>query len=363
MKKIDRYILSKYLTTFFFCLLLFTVIVVVIDLSEKTDDFVKSKLSGWQIFVQYYTGFIPRLDAMLFPLFVFIAVIFFTSKMAERSEVVAILSSGVSFRRFLFPYWIGGILLTVLLWSVYHFVLPDANTKWGVFQAKYLDMNFGGAPDATKNYYFRLDSNSYAGIRYYDTINKRGNNFFVQKFENNRMVYNLRSDNIVWDTASKKWTLMNAMERFFVGKNSKESMKFSRSLVMDYNFKPRDLKKEEYLKDRLPTPELNEVIRMEKLRGSENINSFLVERYNRDSIPVSVIILTLIGAILASRKVRGGSGLHLAAGVLLSVLYVLFSRFALVFSTKGDFSPLVAAWLPNVFFGLLAFYFYKRAPK
>ncbi|MES2429448.1 MAG: LptF/LptG family permease [Bacteroidota bacterium] len=362
MKKIDRYILSKYLTTFFFCLILFTAIVVVIDLSEKTDNFVQSKLSAWQIITDYYFGFIPRLDAMLFPLFVFIAVIFFTSKMAERSEVVAILSSGVSFRRFLFPYWIGGIFLSILLWLVYHFVLPNANTIWGSFQAKYVDTNFGNTGRANQNYYFRIDSNSYAGIRYYDTSRKRGDVFFIQRFSKDKLIYNLRSDNIAWDTATKKWKLTNVMERFFTA-TQKETVKFSRTITESYNFKPRDLRPDEYLKDRLPTPELNQVIKMEKVRGSEDINSFLVERYNRDSIPVSVIILTLIGAVLASRKVRGGSGFHLALGVMLSVLYILFGRFALVFATKGDFTPWLAAWLPNIVFALLAIYLYKRAPK
>src|SRR2546425_8385072 len=141
MKKIDSYILKKYLTTFLYCLLLFTLMVVVIDISEKTDDFVKSKLSVWRIISDYYLGFIPRIDAMLFPLFVFIAVIFFTARMADRSEVIAIISSGVSFRRFLFPYWIGGIILTSILWLGYQFVLPKANAIWGTFEAKYVDVN------------------------------------------------------------------------------------------------------------------------------------------------------------------------------------------------------------------------------
>src|SRR5882724_8959404 len=143
IKKIDRYILQKYLSTFFFCLLLMTAIVVVVDVSEKTDDFVKSKLPAGKIITDYYFGFIPRIDAMLFPLFAFIAVIFFTSKMATRSEVIAILSSGVSFRRFLLPFFAGGLILAALLWFGYQYVVPKANKKWGDFEAKYIDPNFG----------------------------------------------------------------------------------------------------------------------------------------------------------------------------------------------------------------------------
>ncbi len=364
MKKIDRYILSKYLTTFFFCLILFTAIVVVVDISEKTDNFVKSKLPISKIITDYYLGFIPRIDAMLFPLFVFISVIFFTSKMAGRSEIIAILSSGVSFRRFLLPYVVGGVFLSVILWMGYQYVVPKANLKWGNFEAKYIDGPV--APESNNSnfkqrLYFKLDSNSYVGIRGYDTILRSGNGFFVQSFSDNKLVYNLRSDQFTWDTATGKWKLFNVVERRL--DSISENITRSTEMLVSYNFKPRDLRKDEYLKDQLPTPELDEFIKLERLRGSEMLNTLLVERYNRDAIPVSVLILTIIGAVLASRKIRGGSGLHLAIGVVISVLYILFGRFSLVFATKGNFTPFLAAWTPNILFGVLAFYLYKKAPK
>ncbi len=364
MKKIDRYILSKYLSTFFFCLLLLTAVVVVIDVSEKTDDFVKSKLPVIKIITDYYFGFIPRIDAMLFPLFVFISVIFFTSKMASRSEIVAILSSGVSYKRFLLPFVVGGILLASILWVGYQYVIPKANKKWGDFDKKYIGGNYGnnsGNPTYKQNIYFRNDSNTYIGIRGYDTVSKIGNGFFVQRFADNKLIFNLRADNFNWDTASKKWKLTNVEERTFEGIN--EKVKRISEVKLSYNFKPINLRQDEYLKDQMPTPDLNAHIKLEKLRGTENLSSLLVERYNRDAIPASVIILTIIGAVLASKKVRGGSGLHLAIGVIISVMYILFSRFSIVFATKGNFAPLLAAWLPNTIFGILAFYLYKRAPK
>lgn len=360
-KKIDRYILSKYLTTFFFCLILFTVIVVVIDISEKTDDFVKSKLPLWKIITDYYFGFIPRIDALLFPLFVFISVIFFTSKMAGRSEVIAILSSGVSFRRYLLPFIAGGLILSLMLWYGYRYVVPKANKKWGDFEAVYID---GVQPNSIvykEKLYFRIDSTTYAGIKGYDTVSKRGNSFFVQHFSDHKLAYNLRADGFGWDTATRKWKLDNVVERRFDSLNEKITR--TPTLLMNYNFKPRDLRKDDYLKDQLPTPELDEFIALERLRGSEMLNTLLVERYNRDAIPASVLILTVIGVALASRKVRGGSGLHLAVGVLLSVAYILFGRFSLVFATKGSFTPFLAAWVPNIIFGVLAFYLYKKAPK
>jgi lipopolysaccharide export system permease protein len=363
MKKIDKYILSKYLTTFFFCLLLFTAIVVVVDISEKTDDFVKAKLPVSKIITDYYFGFIPRIDSLLFPLFVFISVIFFTSKMANRSEVIAILSSGVSFKRFLLPFFVGAILLGGTLWLGYQYVVPNANKKWADFQSKYIDPNFGGNSNESykQKIYFKLDSNTYAGIRGYDTINKIGNIFFINKFKGKNLVYNLRAESFSWDTAFKKWKLANVIERNIDSLN--EKVTHTSTLYKNYNFKPVDLRKNEYLKDQLITPDLNDLIKLEKLRGSEGINSLLVERYNRDAIPTSVIILTLIGAILASRKVRGGSGMHLAIGVLLSFVYILLSKLTFVFATKGNFSPLLSAWLPNIFFTFVAYYLYKKAPK
>ena len=362
MKIIDRYILKNFLSTFFFCILLLTMIVVVIDISEKTDDFVRSGLSPWRIFIDYYGNFIPHIDAMLFPLFTFIAVIFFTSRMADRTEVVAILSSGVSLRRFLLSYWIGGGLLALMLWAANHTILPRANAGWSNFEAKYVGGNLDYTKEFTgRNYYFRIDSNSYAGLRYYDTTSRAGSGFFIQKIIGNRLVYNLRSDNISWDTAVKKWKLNGITERTFAG--DMEKVKRTSSLTMQYNFRPRDLRRDDFLKDRMTTAELNDYIALQKLRGTEGINDLLVERYNRDAIPASLIILTLIGAILSSKKVRGGSGFHLAVGVILSVIYVLFSRLSVVFSIKGDFPPLLAAWVPNIIFGILAYYFYRRAVR
>ena len=362
MKILDKYILTKYLTTFFFCILLFTAIVVVVDISEKTDNFSKSNLSAYQIMTDYYFGFIPRIDALLFPLFVFISVIFFTSKMAGRSEVIAVLSSGVSYHRFIRPFLAGGIILSAVLWFGYQYVVPKANKKWGDFEKRYIDPSSpAGMNNSTykQNIYFKLDQNSYIGIRGYDTISKTGNGFFIQRFSDNKLLYNLRASNFNWDTITIKWKLTDVTERTLNDIN--ETVIKTPIKLMNFNFKPIDLRKDEYLKDQMSTPDLEAFIKMEKIRESDTVSSLLVERYNRDSIPASVIILTVIGTVLASRKVRGGSGAHIALGVVLSMTYILFSRFSVVFATKGSFTPLLAAWLPNIIFGLLAVFLYRRA--
>ncbi|HEV8079081.1 MAG TPA: LptF/LptG family permease [Chitinophagaceae bacterium] len=363
MKILDWYILKKYFLTFLFFLLALTAIAVIIDLSERTDDFAKTKLPALTILTQYYFGFIPRIDALLFPLFVFLSVIFFTSGLANRSEIIAILGNGISFPRFLRPYFIGGIILSAFLWWCNQSLLPKANAKWANFSAKYIDESYAGVRNQSfiNNYYFRLDSFSYAGIRYYDTVSRTGNSFFVQTFRNNQLVYNLRSETITWDTLTNKWRLTGVMERYIDG--IEENLKPHPVMQMEYNFKPMDLQRDEYMKDKLSTQELVDYIRLEKIRGSETVNSLSLEKNTRDAGPPSVLILTMIGAIVASKKIRGGSGIHLATGIVISVLYILISRFSSVFAMKGNFNPVLAAWLPNIFFAILAYYLYRRAPK
>ena len=363
MKILDWYILKKFLVTFFFCLIALTVIVIIIDLSERTDDFAKTKLPVSEIISQYYFGFVPRIDAMLFPLFIFIAVIFFTSKMANRSEIVAMLSSGISFGRFLRPYIFGGFVFTAFLWWCNQYVLPPANERWANFNTKYIDFNYAAYENTStiSNKYFKLDSFSYAGVRFYDTVSRTGNNFFIQRFNGTNLAYNLRAQNIRWDTATRKWKLENVTERRING--LKTDVTKSPSMQMNFNFKPRDLKRDDYMKDKLTTPDLDEYIKLEKIRGAENVNTLLLEKYNRSANPVSVFILTLIGASMASRKIRGGSGFHLAIGVLICVLYILVGRFSSVFSMKGNFNPFIAAWLPNIVFALLAYYLFRRSSR
>jgi lipopolysaccharide export system permease protein len=361
MKILDWYIIKKFFVTFFFCLIALTVIVVVVDLSEKTDDFAKTGLTAKQIITQYYFGFLPRIDAMLFPLFIFISVIFFTSGLANRSEIIAMLSTGISFGRFLRPYIVGGFLFTAFLWWCNQYVLPPANEKWANFNAKYIDYNYGGYVNTSTitNKYFKLDSFSYAGIRYYDTTNKSGSNFFIQRFNKESLIYNLRALSIKWDTSVKKWQLSNVVIRTINGLH--QNVKDTAMMHMNFNFKPRDLQRDEYMKDKMPTPELNQFIKLEKIRGSGDVNALLLEKNNRSAIPVSVFILTVIGACIASRKIRGGSGFHLALGFLICILYILVGRFASVFALKGNFNPVIASWLPNVVFGTFAWILYRRS--
>ena len=365
MGKIDWYILKNFLVTFVFCMLLFMVVAVAVDSSEKADDFVKTGLTTGQIIKQYYFGFVPFIWGLLFPLFVFISVIFFTSRLASRSEIIAILASGTSYNRMLRPYLIGGLFLGSILWIGNRYLIPKANGIRSTFQANYFDKN-----DPSKNiqlsnchncFYRRIDSITYLAIKNYDTAAKMGTPFFLDRVRNDKVVYNLRANSIQWVDSLKKWKLLNVVERK-VDSMSEVSSHFD-TLVLNISLKPEELRRDDYLKDRLTTPQLAAFIRLEEQRGTEGLSALKVEQYRRTATPIAVLLLTLIGVVLASRKTRGGSGKHLAIGIITAALFIMSDRFSTVFATKSNFPPLLAAWVPNLIFSVVAFWMYKRAPK
>ena len=363
-KLLDTYILKKFLGTFVFTMLVITVIAVVIDTSEKADDFVRSGLSFWQLVTHYFIGFVPFIMSMIFPLMVFIAVIYFSSKMAGRSEFIAILAGGVRYNRMLRPYLIGGTFLSLIFWLASQYWVPRANEIRTDFQAVYVDRNSSYNGDPTKqthNYYLRVDPHTFVDFRFYDTTNKTASNFFLQKLRGNTVYYTVKADVIRWDPIKKDWKLTTVVERTING--PVETLKRLDTLHVNLNVLPKELRRDEYLKDKLTTPELHQFIHMEEVRGAEGLNTFKVELYHRDATPFSVIIMAMIGAIIASRKIRGGSGLHLAVGIVMAAIFVVMDKFSVTFSTKGNLPPVLAAWLPNIIFTGVAWVFYVKTPK
>lgn len=370
MKKLDWYILSKLLVSFVFAMLLFTAIAVAVDTSEKTDDFVKTGLSNWDIFTKYYFGFIPWIWSLLFPLFVFIAVIFFTSKMAMRSEVIAILASGTTFNRFLRPYMIGGVLLAIVLFLGRRYVIPEANVIQANFKTQYLDKN-----DQYKQleksrfscincFYKRIDSSTYMGVKDFNAETKSGGMFFMDRVDKKgKLVYNLRAQSIRWDTSGRKrrWMVQQVVERNVDSLG--ERVTHSTEKHIRLNIQPEELVRDEYLKDKLTTPELIDFISKEELRGTEGLNALKVERYKRTANPFTVILLTFIGAVIACRKTRGGSGMHMALGIIIAAIFIIADQFSTVFAVKGNFPPILAAWIPNLVFSLVALRLYQTTPK
>lgn len=366
LKIIDWYIIKKLVTTTIFIVIIFSVIASVVDASEKADDFVKSGRTAYYILTQYFVGFVAFIISMIFPLMVFIAVILFTSQMAGRSEIVAMLAGGVRFNRILRPYILGAVFLGAVFWYSTQYLFPKASVRRANFQATYVDAKssyeVGQYLAKGSSFYIRVDSNTYAGLRNYDTSSKAAyGGFFLDKLNGTDVVYNLRAQSMRWDTAVKKWKLERVMERKING--MKEELKSIPTMHIDLRVKPDEIRFDKYLKDKMTTPELQKFIRLEELRGSEGLNDYKVERYRRDATPFSVILLTIMGAVVASKKTRGGSGLHMAVGIILAAVFVVMDKFSLTFSTKGNLHPFIAAWMPNIIFSLVAIYLYRRAPK
>jgi len=275
LKKLDWYILKKFLAVFFFAIFLFAVIAVVIDASEKTDDFVKSGLSAGEVITHYYYGFIPHIIALLFPLFVFIAVIFFTSKMAGQTEIVAIIASGVSYNRWLRPYVLGGALLGLFLWVSNQWIIPKAEKIRGGFEATYIDArsSYNALLQSSSDIYFKIDSLTYAGIYGYDTATNRGSNYFSYQVKNGKVISNIRAEMILYDTATKDWLLYEVIERKVF--DNREALTYTQSMHKKLAFKPVDLEKDRYTKDKLTTPTSITVV---------EINTSISPRENSDIV-------------------------------------------------------------------------------
>jgi lipopolysaccharide export system permease protein len=347
-----------------------TTIAVAVDTSEKTDDFIKTGLSNWDIFVKYYLGFIPWIMSLLFPLFAFIAVIFFTSKMAMRTEVIAIFSGGTTFNRFLRPYIIGGVLIALVLFWGRRYTVPHANIIQAKFKAEYLDKN-DRYKQIERNqsscygcFYKRIDSSTYIGVKNFNAETKSGGTFFMDRVDKHgKLAYNLRAKSIRWDTTGGKnrWMAQQAVERKIDSLGEHVTNIAEKQVVL--KIVPDELVEDEYLKDKLTTPQLIDFIKKEELRGTEGLNALKVERYKRSATPFTVILLTFIGAVIACRKTRGGSGLHLAAGIIIAAIFVIADQFSTAFSVKGNFPPMLAAWIPNIVFSIVALRLYQTTPK
>lgn len=366
IKILDWYIIKKFLATTVFMVLIFSLLSGVIDASEKADDFVNANVTGTYILTHYYAGFIPFIISLIFPLMVFIAVIYFTSKMAGRSEIVAILAGGIKFNRFLRPYMIGALFLGGIFWFATQYLIPKANVLRAAFQSKYIDSKssyeIGQYLSKGNDFYIRIDTNTFAGLRNYDTASKTAyGGFFLDRLNGTRMIYNLRADNLKWNDSTRKWNLENAVERKITG--IKEELKIIPKMEINLKVKPSQIRPDKYFKDKMTTPELKTFIQLEEIRGTEGLNDYKVERYRRDATPFSVILLTLMGVVVSSRRTRGGSGLHLAIGIVLASLFVVMDKFSLTFATKGNLPPLIAAWMPNLVFGIVTLWLYRKAPK
>ena len=354
MKKLDAYIVKKFLGTFFFILALLMLIAVVFDVSERIDDFLKTQPPLYNIIVDYYQNFIYFYSNIFSFLIIFIAVIWFTSKMAQNSEIIAILSSGVSFPRFLFPYFIGATILTAISLYTNHYVLPHANKKMIDFEAKYV-----WNKASYEKIHRELKPGTIAYFRYNegDTLY----DFWMEQWENRELKSILYAGKAWRDTTTQKWKLTV----FFMRKLGKEDDQIYMKPVIDtvLGFKLDDFGRRNEYASTMPTKQLSAYIEEERQKGNENIVNYEIEMHKRTANPVATYILTLIAVCVASRRNKGGMGMNIFVGLLIAVSYIFCMQVTSVAATNAGLNPLLAVWLPNMVFAVVSIFVYRWARR
>jgi len=356
--KLDLYIIRKFLGTFFFAIILIISITIVFDFSEKIDNFIDKEAPFKSVIFDYYVNFIPYFANLFSALFTFISVIYFTSKMAYDTEIIAILSSGVSFRRMMFPYFISALIIGVFSFVLSNFIIPPANAKRLNFTETYIKKRF---INKERNIHRQIEPGVFIYMTNFETSSKTGYKFSLEKFEGKQLISKLTSRSIRWNEDIEKWTIKDYFIRRIDG--DKETFEKGKSIDTLFNFGPEEFSRRTNIVEAMNMLELDNFIDEQIMRGDSNINAYKIEKYRRIANPFSTFILTLIGVSLACRKIRGGMGFHLGLGLALSFSFILFMQISTVFATNGSMNPLLAVWLPNIVFSIVAVYLYRVAPK
>ena len=358
MKILDYYILKKFLKTYVFAVFLIVLIVMVIDYTEKIDDFIRKQAPMHAIIFDYYLNFIPYWANYISPLMVFIATVFLTANLAAKTEIIAILSSGVSFTRLMRPYLIGSTIIAIGTFIMIGWVVPNANKIRVPFEHQYIN---GTYFFDKRDVHIKIAPDVYAYIESYDNNTNTGYRFSLERISNNEIKEKLMSDRITWDTIRKKWTIHDyRIRNLMPGKTGIMSViKIDTTL----NLFPKDFQNKHLLHETFTLPELNRHIDLVRSRGADGIEVFLIEKYLRFANPISVIILTIIGFLVSARKSRGGVGFQIALGFSLAFIYILFFMMSKGIAEGGGMPPLLAVWLPNIVFGAVGVGLYYTLPR
>ncbi|MBP5536077.1 MAG: LptF/LptG family permease [Bacteroidales bacterium] len=361
-KIIDRYILWKYLKTFLLALALIIVIIITFDVSEKLDDFLHNHAPLKEIVLNYYMNFIPGFVNLYSPLFIFIAVIFFTSKMAGNTEIIAILGSGVSYKRMLRPYVFGSVIVAMVVALLGNFVIPVSNRTLIEFERQYVH-TYAMNRNYFSNIHFQPNPQEQVFVESFDVKARTGYRFVIDSYDTSRRLKDrLTADVIRYDTATGLWEAQRYFRRHIDGDREKLEHRFVTDISL--KLKPEDFHRVSTHIETMTTPQLNRHIEQERIRGSAGtVVLAKIELYQRLLNPLAIIIMTFIGVAISSRKTRGGIGLHLALGISIAFGYIVFMRVTEVFAINGNLQPLMAVLLPQLVFGLAAGLLVYKVPK
>ncbi len=358
MKILDWYILKRYLLTFFMMLLLFIPIGITVNLAEKIDKMLANEVPFQEI-AKFYLDFTIYFANLLFPLFLFLSVIWFTSKLANNTEIIAFLSSGVSFWRFLRPYIIGATIVAGLALVLGLYLAPKASKGYNEFEYKYL--KHGRKDKETRNIFRQISDDDYIYVSNFDPKNKVGTQFTLEHFNGNQLEYKISASTITFIEEDSSYRLINYVKRY-IGEDHDSIVK-ERRYNMKFNFDLDDLTPVKYIAETLDYNELTNFIDKELARGSSSIGRYQVVKYKKWSLPISVFILTIIAVAVSSKKRRGGMGVNLALGIGIAMIFVFFDKIFGVMAEQSNFSPGIAVWFPNVVFGILAIYLLRYAKR
>lgn len=358
MKKLDIYIIKKFLGTFFLSLVLLLMIVVVFDLSEKIGDFIDRKAPLHEIIFVYYVNFIPYFANLFSSLFCFVAVIYFTSRMASRTEFVAIFSSGISLNRICLPYFISAAIVAGMSLLLNHVIIPKANQKRIAFEQKYNQSTYY---NNDINIHKQTEPGTYIYLNSYNAPDNIGYQFSMEKFKDGVKYYHMHADAIAWDSIHAQWHISNYFIRKINGLH--ETLIRAAGKDTTFNFTPDDFERRNNVAETMDWRELKKFIHDEKEKGAGQIELYEVEEHKRTALPFANFVLTLIGLSLASRKVRGGIGLHLGLGIGLSFSYIMILQIASIMAINAGVPALIAVWIPNLIFTIIAVYLFRNAPK
>lgn len=359
LKKLDWYIIKKFLTTFFISILFLSVIVIIFDVSEKIDDFVRREAPLHDIVFDYYLNWIPYFMNMYAPMFVFLTVIFFTSKMTGDSEVIAILSSGISFHRLVVPYIISSIVIAMLSLGLSLWVIPHANGTRVDFEQKYIPRT---RVKIGHDLHYKLEDDHYVYLESFSAYNNTAYNFTIEDLSGGHLRSKITAESAQYDTLTGKWKLRNWFVRDY-GEGMTDHIRSGRQMDTVLSLTREDFFRNKFTIQRLNEPELDALIATQKERGDASVKHALIEKNQRFSLPISAIILTIIGVSLSTKKRRGGMGLNLAAGTALGFSYILFMQFSEMFVATDTLPASIAIWLPNVLYAIIAAVLYIKAPK
>ncbi len=356
MKILDWYILKRYLFTFLVMLLLFIPIGITVHLAEKINKILEREVPFVEIALYFY-DFTIYFAHLLFPLFLFLSVIWFTSKLANNTEIVAFLSSGVSYTRFLRPYIIGASIVAIASIVLGLYMAPNASKGFNDFQYKYLK---SGKSDV-KNLLKQINDNDIIYVSHFDAKKNTGKNFVLEHFEKGKMTYKIEAKSIRFIKEDSVYRLRNYFKRV-IGDNN-DILESKRRKDTLFSFDLDDLTPVEYIAETLKYSDLVNFIDKEEKRGSSNIGRYKLEKYRKWSLPVSVFILTIIGVAVSSRKRRGGMGVNLALGISIAMIFVFFDKIFGTLASQSDFPPLIAVWFPNFIFGILSVFLLYNAKR